>query len=308
MIQQEGSRMFKSAYSTILPFDPIPEDGLSGSMQAPSPFPKDMRGRPMTMLHAYYRARRENPMQAMPAFEPSDAYWHAMLLRSQLQQQYQGLGGVMRPVDLYRTKLAAEYDDRVDPILLHPMLAAKPKTLDELGDRRYDYQRGLGIGGTLGALGGAALSYALHRHGVENGARAVVPLVSYGALGGATLGAVGALGKRFLSNVDRHDQAVRDFESQRNTRLPFTVRHPYMSTIGVQMAGAVGGAAAGAAIGKSLGIGALQGATIGGIGSNILTPVLGLAAQQERETAIRPYINPERLKHYGLSLASAYQD
>jgi hypothetical protein len=300
MIQQEGLRMLKNAYSTLLPFDPIFDDGLSGAAQAPSPFPRDARGRPVTMLHAYYRSLRENPLSAMPTFEPSDAYWHAMLLRSQLQQQYQGLGGVMRPVDLYRTKLAAEhqYDDRVDPILLHPMLAAKPKTLDELGDRRYDYMIGTGAGATLGALGGHALGRALG-HGSDG--------AYFGALGGAALGIAATLGKRFLNNVSRHEAAARDFEARKGP-LPFAVKHPYITSIGTTVLGGIGGSVAGAALAKHFGQSPLQGALMGGLGTKILIPALGIANQQERDAAVKRYIDPARLRPYGPTLASAYQD
>jgi hypothetical protein len=301
--------MRKTAYLTHLPFDPITE---GEEAQATSPFPVDAHGRPMTMLQAYYQARPLNPLLPMPAFEPSDAYWHTMLLRAQLRQQHQGLGELMRPIDLYRVKRATEeahrYDDRIDPILLHPLLSARPKTLDELGDRRQEYNIGLGAGGTIGALGGAALGMMARKFYPKG--PALIPAA--GALTGAATGAGLALWpttiKRFMSNVDRHDRAVKDFEDMTGKELSFTTRHPYLTDAGAAIGGGLAGMAIGAAVGGMTGHGAVRGAFMGNIGGSIMGPLLSMGAQAGRKDEVGPYIDPKRLRGYGYTLWDHYED
>lgn len=140
------------------------------------------------------------------------------LVNNQLQRQRQAY------LDAYQAKSAM-----VDPRLLHPGLVERPSSLTESAQRREDMLEGVGVGGSLGALGGAAAGY-LKGHLIMPDSpahmRAGIGALA-GAVGGAVLGSGVGAAHRAFSRMQKHDEAARTYEKTTGETIPFMARHPY---------------------------------------------------------------------------------
>lgn len=196
----------------------------------------------------------------------------------------------------YLAKKAA--DEGFDPILQHPNLAAKPKNLDELSDRRMRMQSSFAAGGALGALGGLGASALAMRRNPALAAHG--PAVhTMGAIGGAVLGGSVGMGlnslRNFVGKVQRHDAAAKSYEGRTGQSLPWDVRHPYVSNALLHGGASLGGAAVGHLLTRGqpeLGaLGYVAGSLAGEIGAQAVHPLL----QQRRNEMFRGRVNQQQL-------------
>lgn len=158
----------------------------------------------------------------------------APLLNNHLQRQRQAYMGA------YQAKTAT-----VDPRLLHPGLVERPSNLTESAQRREAMLEGVGAGGSLGALGGAALGYFKGHHVMPGAAahmRGGVGALA-GAVGGAALGITAGSAHRAFDRVVKHDTAAKSYEKETGETIPFMARHPYalqaLPTLGAAAYGAL---------------------------------------------------------------------
>jgi hypothetical protein len=284
--------MNKQAYTLLHAVDPI---GNQDWIPAPSMLPEDLNGQPVTMLRAY---REDNPhlhalAQAVMLGGVRMLPRHMLVDPAHPRKKEATMS---RPHDIFLAKQAAE---GFDPILQHPNLAAKPKGMDELAERKKQYQIGASLGGGLGAVAGLGGGLLAER---AIGLRS--PMIpAYGALAGASLGSAAGVGAaqlgRFIGKLKRHDRAADDYERQTGTSLPFDVRHPYMARVAPLVASSLMGSAVGHAMAHRHGLSGLQGALLGNVAGStigaVLTPGTLAVLQGRRDALLKGKVNQRML-------------
>lgn len=173
----------------------------------------------------------------------------------------------------------------LNPALRHPWLSLKSQDTTEESQRL----RNTALGGAAGATVGLAASYAaaqLLRHKYPHTALGAVATQRPQAFLETSMPAGFALGasvpwiKTVSERVQAHDDAVRQYEAQHQTRLPVSVRHPFALAAAPPLAGA----ALGAAISGPSTVGRLIGAGAGGtLGLLVGTPMMANHGASARE-------------------------
>lgn len=105
----------------------------------------------------------------------------------------------------------------------------------------------------------------------------------FGGAGGAALHS----GLHALDNVQKHHEAVQDYNAHGGAPLPFLVRHPYLTAAAAPVAGMVAGTVLGAGISRSLRRGWLEGGSLGGaVSTSLAQPIINKLTRDQRDVAL----------------------